>query len=147
MITNSLNAKLLHQLAVMREEVLYMTFLDLHKVYDALNKDIWLDILEGYGVGPQDRHIRCKNWKRIRMVDRTGGYYRAAFKFFRGVTHGDPLHPTIFNMVVDAVLWHWILLEEGVEGGQDGWRREVRHCTTFFYTDDRLVSLTDPVWM
>ena len=27
-----------------------MTFLDLHKSYDALDKDICLEILEGYGV-------------------------------------------------------------------------------------------------
>ena len=30
-----------------------MIFLDLHKVYDALDWDRCLEILEGYGVGPQ----------------------------------------------------------------------------------------------
>ena len=29
-----------------------MIFLDLHKAYDALERDIHLEILEGYGVGP-----------------------------------------------------------------------------------------------
>ena len=46
--TASLEAKLIHQLAVMREEVLYMTFLDLHKSYDALDRDIFLEIVERY---------------------------------------------------------------------------------------------------
>ena len=51
--TATLEAKLLQQLAALREEVLYVIFLDLHKSYDALDRSRCLDILEGYGVGPQ----------------------------------------------------------------------------------------------
>ena len=36
--TSTLEAKLLQQLAALREEVLYMIFLDLHKAYDALDR-------------------------------------------------------------------------------------------------------------
>ena len=36
--TATLDDKLLHQLAVLRELVLYVIFLDLHKAYDALYK-------------------------------------------------------------------------------------------------------------
>ena len=43
---------------------------------------------------------------RLTMVARAGGNYRADFKGDRGVTKGDPLSPTIFNMVVDAVVRH-----------------------------------------
>ena len=50
--TTTLKDKLLHQLASMREEVLYMILLDLHKTYDALYNYRCLEILEGYGVGP-----------------------------------------------------------------------------------------------
>ena len=50
-------AKLLQQLAALREEVLYMIFLDLHKVYDALERSRCLEILEGYGVGPNTRRL------------------------------------------------------------------------------------------
>ena len=45
-------AKLLQQLADLREEVPYAIFLDLHKSYDALDRSRCLEILEGYGVGP-----------------------------------------------------------------------------------------------
>ena len=38
--TATLEAKLIHQLAAMREEVLYVIFLDLHKAYDALEREI-----------------------------------------------------------------------------------------------------------
>ena len=40
------------------------------------------------------------------MVARAGGYYGTAFKGERGVTQGGPLSPTIFNVVVDAVVRH-----------------------------------------
>ena len=49
--TPALKAKLLQQLAVLREEVLYVIFLDLHKAYDALDRSRFLKILEGCGVG------------------------------------------------------------------------------------------------
>ena len=50
--TATLEAKLLQQLVALREELLYMIFLDLHRVYDALDRSRCLVILEGYGVGP-----------------------------------------------------------------------------------------------
>ena len=42
------------------------------------------------------------------MVARAGGYYGTAFKGEQGVTQGDPLSTTIFNVVVDAVVRHWL---------------------------------------
>ena len=50
--TATLEAKVLQQVAALREEVLYMIFLDLHKKYDALDRSRCLDILEWYAVGP-----------------------------------------------------------------------------------------------
>ena len=52
--TASLKAKLLQQLAAMREAVLYTIFLDLNKAYDALDMDRCLDILEEYSIGLWD---------------------------------------------------------------------------------------------
>ena len=42
---------------------------------------------------------------------------------------------------------HWISLEEGGAVGQDGWVREVKHCSAFLYADDGLVASTDLVWL
>ena len=45
--TATLETKLLQQLAALREEVLCVIFLDLQKVYDALDRSRCLEILEG----------------------------------------------------------------------------------------------------
>ena len=52
-------------LAALREEVLYVIFLDLHKAYDALDRSRCLDILEGYGVGPRDRILLQTYWRNL----------------------------------------------------------------------------------
>ena len=46
--TASLEAKILHQLMSMKEEVMYEIFLYLHKVYDSFDRDICLEILDIY---------------------------------------------------------------------------------------------------
>ena len=90
----------------MREEVLYEIFLDLRKTYDALDRDRCLDILGAYGVGPWSIRLIVRHWDRLKMVSRAGGYYGAPFKGFSWVTQWDKLSPTIFNVVVYAVLCH-----------------------------------------
>ena len=91
--TTTLEAKLLQQLESLREEVLYVIFLDLHKAYDAMDRSRCLEILEGYGVGPRARRLLQTYWRRLMMLMRAGGYYGTAFKGERGVTQGDPLSP------------------------------------------------------
>ena len=145
--TATLEAKLIQQLAAMREEVLYVIFLDLTKAYDALDRSRCLEILEGYGVGPSARRLLTTYWRRLTMVAREGGYYREAFKGERGVTQGDPLSPTIFNVVVDTVVRHWIdgIVGETEEKGETG--REGRHQSAVFNADDGMVVSSDPAWL
>ena len=63
--TATLEAKLLQQLAAMREEVLYVIFLDLTKAYDALDRSRCLGILEGYSVGPGAQRLLRNYWRRL----------------------------------------------------------------------------------
>ena len=58
--------------------------------------------------GPEQWGLLKNYWKRLTMVARAGGYYGTAFRGERGVTQGYSLSPTIFNVVVDAVVRHWV---------------------------------------
>ena len=81
------------------------------------------------------------------MVARAGGYYGAAFKGSLVVTQGDPLSPTIFNVVVNVVLSHWVtvMVEGTEERGELG--KEGRHNNALFYADDGMVASSDPQWI
>ena len=56
------------------------------------------------------------------MMERVGGYYGSVFQVARGVTQGDMLSPTIFNVVVDALVRHWVtgVIAEAEERGESG---------------------------
>ena len=85
-----------------------MILLGLHKAYDALDRSRFLEILEGYGIGPKAIKILQTYWHRLTMVARAGGYYGTSFRGERGVTQVNPLSPTFFNVVVDAVVRNWV---------------------------------------
>ena len=55
--------------------------------------------------------------------------------------------PTIFNVVVDAVVRHWVngLVDEDEENGETG--REGRHQLAVFYADNGIVVSSDPAWL
>ena len=63
------------------------------------------------------------------------------------MTQGDPLSPTILNMVVYAVVRHWVavMVEGAEERGKCG--QEGRHHNARFYTDYGIVALSDPQWL
>ena len=116
--TLTLELKLLQQIAALREAVIHVLLLDMHKAYDALDRSSCLDILEGYGVGPRALRLLRRYCGHIQMVARAGESYGEPFRGDRGVTQGDPLLPTIFNVVVDMVVRHWeSLVAERAEGG------------------------------
>ena len=64
----------------MREEVLYVIFLDLTKAYDDLDRSRSLEILKGYWVGERVRRLLTVYWERTTMVERAGSYYGKGFK-------------------------------------------------------------------
>ena len=135
------------QLAALREEVLYVILMDLHKTYEALDRSSFLEILQGYGVGPRSWQLLRTYWWEMTIVARAGGYYGDAFKGARGVTQGNPLSSTIFNVVVDAVVRHWVTmaLDEADKIGERG--KEGRHQAALFYADDSMVASSNPRWL
>ena len=142
--TATLEAKMLQKLAAMREEVLYVIFLDLTKAYDDLDRSRSLERLKGYGVGERVRRLLREYWNKSTMVERARGYYRTGFKGGQGVTQGDLLSPTIFNVVVDAVVRHRVTLAVTEAETRRERGREGRHQAALFYADDGMVASSDP---
>ena len=93
------------------------------------------------------RRLLRTYWGKSTIVARAGGYCGTSFKGARGVTQGDPLSPTIFNVVVNAVVRHWVTLavEEAEKRGERG--QEGRHQAALFYEDDSMVASSDPHWI
>ena len=142
--TASLEAKLLLKLIAMRETVLHAIFLDLCNAFDALDREHYLDILTVYKLEPRTISILQTYWFRLQMVAKVGGHYGPAFQSHHEITHADSLSPIIFNMVVEAVIQHWVTV---VVPPQEGTRREglgmsVQALSSIFYADDRLVAST-----
>ena len=75
------------------------------------------------------------------MVARVGSYYGTTFQGAHGVTQGDPLSPTIFNVVAAAVARHYVTVM--VEGAEERGKRgqEGRNQADIFYTDYVMVAL------
>ena len=69
------------------------------------------------------------------------------FQVSRGVKQGDPLYPTIFNLVVDVVVQHWVAVMVESAEEKSGCGQEGRHQNSLFYAYDSMVVSSDPIWI
>jgi hypothetical protein len=75
-------------------------------------------IFELYGVGPNVWHVVCIFWQGLEVVLQQSGYYGQPIPSDRGVTQGDILLPTAFNIIVDAMV-HCCRTTTSVETGHN----------------------------
>jgi hypothetical protein len=90
--TATLTLKLIMEKNLHGGQTLFQVFLDLKKAYDTLDRDRTLLILE---------------WQGLEVVPRQSGYCGQPIPSGRGVTQGDIVSPTVFNIIVDAVVCCW----------------------------------------
>ena len=69
-----------------------------------LDRERCLELLRGYGLGPNLGRLLENYLRRQRIVPKVGKYLGTAFGTGRGVNQGDPASPMIFNIVADAVV-------------------------------------------
>ena len=71
---------------------------------------------------------------------RSGGYYGPPFKGYHGITYGDPLPPTLLNVVVVAVICHWVAVVATAEAGTEVLGMSIRYLVEYFYAGNGLVT-------
>ena len=84
--TATVEAKLAQQLAFLEQEALHSVLFNLKKAYDTMDRERCLEILAGYGVGPNMLRLLHHFWDVAMMACRAVGVYGAAFQAHRGVT-------------------------------------------------------------
>ena len=100
-----------------------------------------MEILRDCGVGEKALRLIARFWRDAELVCRASGYYGRPFRARRGVTQGGPLSPTIFNLMVDAIVREWVRVLQEVHGmGLE----DVRRLMACFYADDGLIVARDP---
>ena len=76
------------------------------------------------------------------MVDRASGYFGLPFKGYLVLTKGDLLSPTLFNVVMDVVIHHWVTVVEQTEEGMEGLLLSIQDLEAYFYFGNVLTSST-----
>jgi hypothetical protein len=129
--TAILEAKLEMQWAASQGVPYYQIFLDLVKAYDAVDRDRLIDILAGYGFGPNILRFLSRVWADAQVVLRQMGYYGPLINSRCGIWQGSILSPLFLNILVDAVLrlWH---------------RKIDTNVIGTFYADDGRLAMRSP---
>ena len=97
-----------------------------------------------YRFVPRTIRLLKTYWGRLTIVVRADGYFGVPFKVYRGVTQGDPLPPTISNVVVDAVIRYWVVVVAPTEDGTEALGLSIQNLAAYFYAKDFLVVLNQP---
>jgi len=139
--------KLFQQLASIQQVPVFEVFLDLKKAYDTLDRERTLTILEQYGVGARSIRLLRQFWDQQQIVARQGGFYGDPFGATRGVTQGDIISPTIFNVVADAIVRYWLSLVVDDGSEVDGLGMMVQEWLVLFYADDGLIASRNAKWL
>lgn len=82
-----------------RRSLTYVTFLDFRKAFDSVNHLVMLDLLEDIELPTRLIGYLKSLYSRVKLT--LGGDW---FEQGRGVLQGDPLSPTLFNLIIDYIL-------------------------------------------
>jgi hypothetical protein len=145
--TAIIEAKFFQQLALIQQVPVFEIFIDLKKVYDTLDRERTLEILERYSMGALTLQLLRQFWDRQLVVAKQGRHFGVAFPATRGVTQGDIVSPTIFNIVVDAIVRHWLIFVLDDGSGVNGFGRTVREELMLFYANDGLLAAHNHLWL
>ena len=79
-------------------------------------------------------------WTSFWMVEKADRYFAPPFQGYYGVTQGDPLSPTIFNVVLDVVIRNWVTVVALAEAGVEEIGESIKDLAVLLYADDGMVA-------
>ena len=147
--TACIEEKLLQQLSKMVQATLHFIFLDMWKAYDTVYRERLLTILEGYEVGSNVLGLLKFYWDNQCCVAKCGKYHGETFVSYCGATQGGVVSSTLFNVLVDAVVWKWLAdVMKNMTSANTGLQGDNVGCmSSLFYTDDGLNGSKDHEWL
>ena len=131
----------------MIQKTLHFICLALRKVYYTVDRERLLEILEGYGVGPNVLGLVKFYWDHQRCVAKSGKYHRETFLPYRGATQGGAVFPTFFNVFVDTVVRKWLadVLDNRESTIKELQGDDVSRMASLFYADDGAIGSLDHI--
>ena len=121
--------------------------IDVCKAYDYLDRGSCTENLRGHSLGPKLQRLLQRYWDGQKMVSKTGKYYGSLFSTGIGVTQGEPVYLTIFNIVVDVVVR--VALQEvcGPQEAHHGFRWVTGEHNICFYEDEGRIAGRNSIWL
>ena len=90
--------------------------------------------LKCYGAGPNMYKLLKNFWSHQDVVIRQNCYYGPNFTSNQGTIQGGLITPTLFNVVVDNVVWTWLEITAEYQAvAQEGLDLNVGRCLGVFY--------------
>ena len=136
--------KVRQELDIVYYHSLFLLFLDLRKSYDTIDRDRLIRTLEKYGAVPRLCGLLKNFWSHQNLVPIHNGYRGPVFPSTPGTTQGSLISMTLFNVVVENIIWTWLAMTvEGQKVAHNGMVEAVVLCLGFFYANDSMVGSRD----
>ena len=93
---------------------------------------------------PRALRILQAYWIQITMVAKSRVYYipPPPLKVYHCVTQVDPLSPTIFDVVLESIIRHWLMLVASTEASTEVIYASLQDFAVYFYTNYKIVVST-----
>ncbi len=114
---------------------LAVTFIDLAKSFNTISHNYVVKGLERFGVDCKMIGLVKELYTGVSTTFEVGDLHTVPIPILRGVKHGDPMSPILFNICMDPLLSKLDELKAGYE--IDGQR-----CGDMSFTDDLVYALT-----
>jgi hypothetical protein len=143
-----IETKLVQQLAHIEQVPFYGVFIDLKNMFDTMDQEQCLLILEEHSVRLNMRRLIRHFWDEAMNVCRALENYGTPFKAGCGVTQGGPLSARLFNIMVDAVVREWIrILREEMDLEGEELDEIMETLFAIFYVEGTYIAARDPIFL